>query len=66
MRTADLLVTSSCHNSPLVRHFGGGSPTRESLLCNGSYYAIIGRIFPECNPFGEILRFFADYSPLAP
>src|SRR5699024_7298006 len=33
MRTADLPVTSSCHNSPSVRHFGGGSPTRGSLLC---------------------------------
>ena len=38
---------------PVGQALRGLTPTRGSLLCNGSYNAIIGPLPPECNPFGE-------------
>ena len=45
-----LPVASSCHNSPLVRHFGAQSPTRSPLLCKKIGYACI---IPPAAPVGK-------------
>ena len=39
--TADVSVTSSCHNSPLVRHFGAKPHAQVSTLRDQFYYTWI-------------------------